>query len=67
MKPAHLLLIHLFFESVKVVNPLKQGLKPIVNKSLLLYILYVKVVNPLKQGLKCFFRYSYSGSSSKLK
>ena len=36
---------------VKVVNPLKQGLK-LKSVQLFQYYFWVKVVNPLKQGLK---------------
>ena len=37
---------------VKVVNPLKQGLKPLHYFLQQLFVYNVKVVNPLKQGLK---------------
>ena len=36
------------------MNPLKQGLKPVVVYSESSVVLLVKEVNPLKQGLKLF-------------
>ena len=47
-------LINLYYFLVKVVYPLKQGLKPVSLSSRYSSAIIVKVVYPLKQGLKQF-------------
>ena len=42
----------IYLDRVKVVNPLKQGLKLYICWYKGLHLENVKVVNPLKQGLK---------------
>ena len=51
--------------SVKEVNPLKQGLKPVGAQFVPFNNHFVKEVNPLKQGLKLTIGNEYSTNYSR--